>query len=223
MKQRSFKQYFITGLLVWLPMGITVWVLTWLVGLLDGIFLAVLLAADTLIPGMHKLAEFLRSIPGLGVILVAIVIFSTGVFVANIFGQWMFRQWDMLMNRIPVVRSIYTSVKQVADTLFSGSGNAFSKALLVQYPRQGSWTIAFLTGTPEGEVTRHLPDSMVSVYVPTTPNPTSGFFLMMPKADVIELDMTVDDALKYIISMGVVVPAGSQPSAPTNPLPTQAV
>jgi len=208
MKQRSFKQYFITGLLVWLPMGITVWVLTWLVGLLDGIFLTVLHAADTVIPGMHALADYLRGVPGLGVILVAIVIFSTGVFVANIFGQWMFSQWDKLMNRIPVVRSIYTSVKQVADTLFSGSGNAFSKALLVQYPHQGSWTIAFLTGSPAGEVARHLGEPMVSVYVPTTPNPTSGFFLMMPKANVIELDMTVDDALKYIISMGVVVPGG---------------
>jgi uncharacterized membrane protein len=205
---RRLRQYFITGLLVWLPMGITVWVLMWLVGLLDSIFLAVLYAADALIPGLHTLAEVLRGVPGLGVILVAIVIFATGVFVANIFGQWWLRQWDNLMNRIPVVRSIYTSVKQVADTLFSGSGNAFSKALLVQYPRQGSWTIAFLTGTPGGEVAQHLPQAMVSVYVPTTPNPTSGFFLMMPKADVIELDMSVDDALKYIISMGVVVPGG---------------
>jgi uncharacterized membrane protein len=208
MKQRSFKQYFITGLLVWLPMGITVWVLTWLVGLLDGIFLAVLHAADTVIPGMHTLADYLRGVPGLGVMLVAVVIFATGVFVANIFGQWWLRQWDAFMNRIPVVRSIYTSVKQVADTLFSGSGNAFSKALLVQYPHQGSWTIAFLTGSPGGEVARHFTEPMVSVYVPTTPNPTSGFFLMMPKAHVIELDMTVDDALKYIISMGVVVPGG---------------
>lgn len=220
MKTRSFKQYFITGLLVWLPMGITVWVLTWLVGLLDSIFLAVLYAADSLIPGMHKLAEVLRGVPGLGVILVAIVIFSTGVFVANIFGQWMLRQWDGLMNRIPVVRTIYTSVKQVADTLFSGSGHAFSKALLVQYPRHGSWTIAFLTGAPSGEVANHLGQPMVSIYVPTTPNPTSGFFLMMPMADVIELDMSVDDALKYIISMGVVVPGGpaslptAEPSAP---------
>jgi len=120
------------------------------------------------------------------------------------------------MNRIPVVRSIYTSVKQVADTLFSGSGHAFSKALLVQYPRQGSWTIAFLTGKPGGEVATHLVADFVSVYVPTTPNPTSGFFLMMPRADVIELKMSVDDALKYVISMGVVVPGG--PAA----LPVQA-
>jgi len=206
MKQRSLKQYFITGLLVWLPMGITVWVIMWLVGLLDAIFLAVLHAADTLIPGIHASAEYLRGIPGLGVLIVAVVIFATGVFVANMFGQWWLRKWHGMMNRIPVVRSIYTSVKQVADTLFSGSGHAFSKALLVQYPRQGSWTVAFLTGQPGGEVATHMNQPMVSVYVPTTPNPTSGFFLMMPRADVVELDMTVDDALKYIISMGVMVP-----------------
>jgi uncharacterized membrane protein len=206
--KRRIQQYFITGLLVWLPMGITVWILMWLVGMLDGIFLAVLGAVDALIPGLHGLAERLRNVPGLGVILVAVVIFSTGVFVANMFGQWWVRQWDMLMNRIPVVRSIYTSVKQVADTLFSGSGHAFSKALLVQYPRQGSWTIAFLTGRPGGEVAAHLASDFVSVYVPTTPNPTSGFFLMMPRADVVELKMSVDDALKYVISMGVVVPGG---------------
>ena len=154
--KRRIQQYFITGLLVWLPMGITVWILMWLVGMLDGIFLAVLGAADAVIPGMHLLADRLRNVPGLGVILVAVVVFSTGVFVANMFGQWWVRQWDMLMNRIPVVRSIYTSVKQVSDTLFSGSGNAFRKALLVQYPRQGSWTIAFLTGKPGGEVAAHL-------------------------------------------------------------------
>jgi len=211
-KHHSFKQYFITGLLVWLPMAVTIWVLTWLYGLLDGIFLSVLGAADAVIPGLHTLADALRAIPGFGVLSVTIIILVTGLFVANIFGQWWLRQWDRLMNRIPVVRSIYTSVKQVADTLFSGSGNAFSKALLVQYPRQGSWTIAFLTGQPGGVVATHFDQPMVSVYVPTTPNPTSGFFLMMPRADVIELDMTVDDALKYVISMGVVVPGG-----PDNP------
>jgi len=220
MKKRSFKQYFITGLLVWLPLAITVWVLMWLVGLLDAVFLAVLHAADTLIPGVHVSAEYLRGVPGLGVAIVAIFIFSTGVFVANMFGQWWLGKWHGLMNRIPVVRTIYTSVRQVADTLFSGNGNAFSKALLVQYPRHGSWTIAFLTGTPGGEVASHFDQPLVSVYVPTTPNPTSGFFLMMPKADVIELDMSVDDALKYIISMGVVVPGGADQlpqAAPASP------
>ena len=202
------RHYFVTGLLVWLPMGITVWVLTWLVGLLDGIFLTVLGALDAVIPGMHNAAESLRQVPGLGVMLVALVILATGVFVANMFGQWWVRQWGRLIERIPVVRSIYTSVKQVADTLFSGSGNAFSKALLVPYPHANAWTIAFLTGQPGGEVARHLPADCISVYVPTTPNPTSGFFLMMPRAQVMELDMSVDDALKYIISMGVVVPGG---------------
>jgi uncharacterized membrane protein len=189
-------------------MGITVWVLTWLVGMLDNIFLTVLGALDAVIPGIHVSAESLRNVPGLGVVLVAAVILATGMFVANMFGQWFMRQWGKLITRIPVVNTIYSSVKQVADTLFSGSGNAFSKALLVQYPHANSWTIAFLTGQPGGEVARYLKDEFVSVYVPTTPNPTSGFFLMMPRSNVVELDMSVDDALKYIISMGVLVPGG---------------
>ena len=210
--KRRIQQYFITGLLVWLPLAITVWVLLWLVGMLDSVFLLVLGAADSVIPGMHALAEKLRGVPGLGVILVGVAVFFTGVFVTNMFGQWWVRQWDKLFQRIPVVRSIYTAVKQVADTLFSGSGKAFSKALLIQYPRQGAWTIAFLTGSPGGEVASHLVGEYVSVYVPTTPNPTSGFFLMVPRQDVVELTMSVDDALKYIISMGVVVPGG--PSDP---------
>ncbi len=205
------RQYFITGLLVWLPMGVTVWVLLWLVGILDSIFLAVLAGAEALLPGLTPLADQLRRIPGLGVILVAVVVLGTGLFVANMFGQWWLRQWERLMQRIPVVRSIYSSVKQVSDTLFSGSGQAFSKALLVQYPRQGAWTIAFLTGQPGGEVARHLDGDYLSVYVPTTPNPTSGFFLMVPRGDVVELKMSVDEALKYVISMGVVVPPSREP------------
>ena len=216
--KRRIQQYFVTGLLVWLPMGVTVWILLWLMGLLDGIFLALLAAADAVAPGLSSLTGPLRRIPGLGVILVAVVVFATGVFVANMFGQWWVRQWDGLMNRIPFVRSIYTGVKQVADTLFSGNGHAFSKALLVQYPRQGAWTIAFLTGRPSGEVATHLTGEFVSVYVPTTPNPTSGFFLMLPKADVIELKMTVDEALKYVISMGVVAPVLRHAEA-AKPLP----
>ncbi|TXK31419.1 DUF502 domain-containing protein [Ottowia sp. GY511] len=226
------RQYFITGLLVWLPMGVTVWVLLWLLGILDSIFLGVLAAAEAMIPGFEAVADQLRHVPGLGVLLVAVVILATGLFVANMFGQWWLRQWDRLMVRIPVVRSIYSSVKQVSDTLFSGSGQAFSKALLIQYPRQGAWTIAFLTGRPGGEVARLLDGDYVSVYVPTTPNPTSGFFLMVPRADVVELKMSVDEALKYVISMGVVVPPlrDPRPGTPapvpqvpgvTGPLPTQ--
>jgi uncharacterized membrane protein len=208
----KLRKYFLTGLLVWLPMGVTIWVLTWLYGTLDGIFLAVLGAVNAVFPGIDRVAERLREIPGLGVFVVGAVILVTGMFVANMFGQWWLRQWDKLMNRIPVVRSIYTSVKQVSDTLFSGSGNAFSKALLIRYPHGNSWSIAFLTGKPGGEVAAKLAGEHVSVYIPTTPNPTSGFFLLVPRADVIELDMSVDDALKYIISMGVVVPGG-----PSNP------
>lgn len=215
------RQYFITGLLVWLPMGITVWVLLWLVGILDGIFLAVLAALEAMIPPLLPLADQLRRIPGLGVILVAIVILGTGLFVTNMFGQWWLRQWERVMHRIPVVRSIYSSVKQVSDTLFSGSGQAFSKALLIQYPRHGAWTIAFLTGRPGGEVARHLDGDYLSVYVPTTPNPTSGFFLMVPRADVVELKMSVDEALKYIISMGVVVPPLREPRPDAPPATPQ--
>ena len=216
------RQYFITGLLVWLPVGVTVWVLLWLVGILDSIFLGVLAAVEAVVPGLTPLADQLRRIPGLGVILVAVVVVSTGLFVANMFGQWWLRQWDRLMTRIPVVRSIYSSVKQVSDTLFSGSGQAFSKALLIQYPRQGAWTIAFLTGKPGGEVARHLDGDYISVYVPTTPNPTSGFFLMVPRADVVELKMSVDEALKYIISMGVVVPPLREPRPAEPALPDAA-
>ena len=209
---RRLRQYFITGLLVWLPMGVTIWVLTWLYGLFDGIFLMVLGAANAVIPGLENLAHWLRSIPGFGVLAVAVVMLVTGMFVANIFGQWWLRQWDKLMNRIPVVRSIYTSVKQVSDTLFSGSGHAFSKALLIRYPHTEAWAMAFLTGRPSGEVASRLEGEYVSVFIPTTPNPTSGFFLMLPRHHIIELEMSVDAALKYIISMGVVVPGG-----PDNP------
>jgi len=145
-------------------------------------------------------------IPGFGVILTVGIVLATGLVATNIFGQQLIELWEGLLIRVPVVKSIYSSVKQVSDTLFSDSGNAFRQALLIEYPRQGSWTIAFLTGTPGGDVANHLQGEYVSVYVPTTPNPTSGFFLMLPKSDVVELDMSVDQALKYIISMGTVAP-----------------
>ena len=138
-----------------------------------------------------------------------VLMLVTGVFVTNIFGQWWVRQWDKMMGRIPIVKSIYSSVKQVSDTLFSSSGNAFREAVLVQYPHAGSWTIAFVTGKPSGELADHLDGEHVSLYVPTTPNPTSGFFLIMPRTAVHSLHMSVDEALKYIISMGVVTPPAS--------------
>jgi len=195
----QLKKYLITGLLIWVPLVITVWVLSILVGTLDQSLL--------LLPDNWQPREWLGfNIPGLGVLLTLAVVVLTGMLGANIIGQRMVRVWESLLSRIPVVKSLYSSVKQVSDTLFSSSGLAFRKALLVQYPRQGSWTIAFLTGQPGGDVANYLTGDYLSVYVPTTPNPTSGFFLMMPKADVIELDMNVDEALKYIISMGVVAP-----------------
>jgi uncharacterized membrane protein len=147
-------------------------------------------------------------VPGQGVILTVLIVFVTGVLAANFIGQRLVRIWDRLLNRIPFVSSIYSAVKQVSDTLFSSSGQAFRKAVLVQWPRDGVWTIAFLTGVPGGDVANHLKGDYVSVYVPTTPNPTGGYFVMLPRAEVIELDMSVDDALKYIISMGVASPSG---------------
>jgi uncharacterized membrane protein len=200
------KKYILAGLLVWLPLAVTVWVLTWVIGLLDGVFLAVVGAVATVLPPLAGGLARLTEIPGLGVVLLIVVMLLTGMFVTNIVGQWWLTQWDRLMSRIPIFKSIYTSVKQVSDTLFSSSGQAFREAVLVQYPRQGCWTIAFVTGKPGGEVATHLHDDYLSLYVPTTPNPTSGFFLMVPRADTVVLNMTVDEALKYIISMGVVSP-----------------
>ncbi len=208
----SLKSIFVAGILVWLPLTITIWVLWQLLAVFDGIFRAVVGALSTIAPGLAPGLHKLVGIPGVGVVLVLAAIFVTGLLVANMVGQWWLARWDSLMTRIPLVKSIYSSVKQVSDTLFSSNGNAFRKALLVQYPRAGSWTIAFMTGTPGGEVAAHLPGDHISVYVPTTPNPTSGFFLMLPRSEVVELQMSVDAALKYIISMGVVVPGG-----PANP------
>jgi len=155
------------------------------------------------------------AVPGAGAVLTLVMILLTGLLAANFIGQKLVVWWEKLLARIPVVNSVYNSVKQVSDTLFSPNGNAFRKALLVQYPREGSWTVAFLTGAPGGDIVNHLQGEHVSVYVPTTPNPTSGFFLMMSAKDVVELDMTVDEALKYIISMGVVAPP-PHPRAVTN-------
>lgn len=193
------KKYLITGLLVWIPLVITLWVLQLIVNTMDQTLLLFPLDWQ---PRMH--------IPGLGVLLTIMVVLLTGVGASNLLGQKMLHYWEGILKRIPVVNSLYGGVKQVSDTLLSPGGQAFRKALLVQYPRQGSWTIAFMTGQPGGDVVNHLKGDYVSLYVPTTPNPTSGFFLMMPKADVIELDMSVDEALKYVISMGVVAPYGKR-------------
>jgi uncharacterized membrane protein len=208
------KKYIVTGLLVWLPLAITIWVLSGLLNALDGVFAGLLSASQAVLPESTRAGiDQLRRVPGLGVLALGAVMLLTGIFVTNIFGQWWFRQWDALMGKIPIVKSIYNSVKQVSDTLFSSNGNAFREAVLVQYPRAGSWTIAFVTGRPGGEVAAHLDGEHLSVYVPTTPNPTSGFFLIMPRADVRSLNMSVDEALKYVISMGVVVPGADAQAA----------
>ena len=208
------KKYLITGLLVWLPLTVTIWVLHSVLGVLDGVFGTVLSATQALLPdAAHAPIEALRRVPGLGVIVLLVALLLTGAFAANMFGQWWLLQGNRLLNKIPIVKSIYSSVKQVSDTLFSSGGQAFREAVLVQYPRPGAWTIAFVTGRPGGEVAQHLGGDHVSVYVPTTPNPTSGFFLMLPRAEVVHLRMSVDEALKYVISMGVVEPNGPSGSA----------
>jgi uncharacterized membrane protein len=211
------KKYILTGLLVWLPLTITIWVLMSVVGALDGVFAWLVVAAQTVLPeSLRPALQQLREIPGLSVIIVVAALLLTGMAVSNMAGQWLVDQSNRLFSNIPIVKSIYSSVKQVSDTLFSSSGQAFREAVLVQYPRAGSWTIAFVTGRPSGEVADRLPDDMLTLYVPTTPNPTSGFMLLVPRTDVRELGMSVDEALKYIISMGVVAPPAT-PARPASP------
>ena len=210
------KKYLIAGLLVWLPLAVTIWVLQAVLGVLDGVFVWLLDGSQFVLPaGAQSFITMLRKIPGLGVFVMLAGLLLTGVFATNFVGQWALRQGHRVLTKIPIVKSIYSSVQQVSDTLFSSSGNAFREAVLVQYPRAGCWTIAFVTGKPGGEAARHLEGDWLSIYVPTTPNPTSGFFLMVPRADAVFLAMSVDDALKYVISMGVVAPpARLQAAAP---------
>ena len=212
------KRYLIAGLLVWVPLGITIWVLQALVSTLDQ---TLQLIPENVRP--DKLLGF--HIPGFGVVLSFVILFVTGVVAANFAGARLIRFWESLLARIPFVKSIYSSVKQVSDTVLSDQGTAFRKALLVEFPRPGCWTIAFLTGAPAGEVAGHLPGEHISVYVPTTPNPTGGYFVMVPKASVRELDISVDEALKYIISMGVVAPRATvgRPAAPALPAAAKSV
>ncbi len=195
----ALRKWLFTGLLVIVPGVITAWVLTWIVSTLDQTL--------TILPGAWHPDRLLGfHIPGFGVLLSLAILLIVGAFASNFAGRKLVSLGDSLVTRIPVVRSIYSSVKQVSDTLFSESGNAFRTAVLVQWPRDGVWTVAFITGQPSGEVAGYLRDEFVSVYVPTTPNPTSGYFVLMRKSDCVELDMSIDAALKYIVSMGVVAP-----------------
>jgi uncharacterized membrane protein len=193
------RKYLVTGLLIWVPLVITIWVLNLIVTTMD--------RSLELLPARWQPFAILGfDIPGSGLLLTVLAVLLTGLLARNFIGERLVRYWERLLGRIPIVRSIYSSVKQVSDTILSPNGQAFRKALLVQYPRAGVWTIAFQTGSPAPEVRRHVPTDMVSVYVPTTPNPTSGFFLMIPRAETVELNMSVDEALKYVVSMGVVAP-----------------
>ncbi|GGP25379.1 DUF502 domain-containing protein [Silvimonas amylolytica] len=217
-----FKKYLLTGLLVWVPLGITLWVLNLIIGTLDqlGTLLPQVVRPDFwLLKLIAPYAPFLggaHHIPGFGVVLTVLVVLVTGIIATNVLGRRLLQIGELLLNRIPIVRSIYSSVKQVSDTVFSDSGQAFRKALLVQFPHQGTWTVGFMTGAPGGEIADHLGDDLVSVFVPTTPNPTSGFLFMARRGDVRELNMSVDEALKYVISMGVVQPSGRTVAAPPN-------
>ena len=204
------KKYFIAGILVWAPLSITIWVIAWGLGLLDGVFGSVMHAIIVVLPedAARDLQHF-RDLPGVGILIVIVVILLTGLTAINFAGQWWLNVWDKFVNRIPIVRSIYSSVQQVSSTLFSGTGQAFSKALLIRYPHADSWVIAFQTGTPAKEVTAKLGEDYVNVFLPTTPNPTSGFFMIVPRAQTIELEMSVEEALKHIVSMGSVPPNSS--------------
>ena len=200
----AVRRWLLAGLLVLVPLAITVWVLDWIVSTLD----------QTLqILPRHWHPDYLIGIhvPGFGVLLALAIVLLIGAVASNFFGRKLVGWWDSLLGRIPIVRSIYSSVKQVSDTLFSENGNAFRKAVLVQWPREGVWTIAFQTGTPGGDVVNHLGPDYLSVYVPTTPNPTGGYFVMLKASDCIELNMSVDEALTYVISMGVVSPGSTPP------------
>ncbi|MBX9935903.1 DUF502 domain-containing protein [Giesbergeria anulus] len=195
----ALRKWLFTGLLVIVPGAITLSVLNWIVGLLDQTLLILPQAwhPDRLL-GFH--------LPGFGVVLTLMILLTVGALASNFAGRKLVQWGDAVVHRIPVVRSIYSSVKQVSDTLFSESGNAFRTAVLVQWPREGVWTLGFITGSPSGEVASYLRDEFVSVYVPTTPNPTGGYFVMVRKSECVELEMSVDAALRYIVSMGVVVP-----------------
>ncbi|SMN01484.1 Transporter [uncultured Candidatus Thioglobus sp.] len=195
---KKIRKYFISGLLFWIPLGLSIVVISFFLELLDN-----LVPAQYLPEALFELSHI---IPGVGIVLVLLIIFFTGILVSNFIGRKLLQFWDKFLNKIPGFRSVYNALKQLSDTVLSPSGKSFKKALLIEYPRKGLWTIAFKTGDYQGEIADKVGVELVNIYVPTTPNPTSGFFIMLPKDDVIELDMHVDEAFKLIISTGVVEP-----------------
>lgn len=195
----AFRRYLAAGLLVWVPLGFTVLIVRFLIEFMDRTLL--------LLPAAYQPEVLIGyKIPGLGAVLTLVVVLFTGIVVANFFGRKLVAFWEGILSRIPLVRSIYSSAKQVAETMFSGSARSFRQVVMLEYPRKGLWTLAFVTGSGIKQVREIVGEDMISIYVPTTPNPTSGFFLMTKKSDVVNLDISVDDGLKLILSTGVLVP-----------------
>lgn len=209
---KALKKYLITGVLVWLPIAVTIWAMTYIISAADRLI--------SLLPESWQPQHFWGfNIPGLGIVAATVVLFVTGVFAANVLGRRILGAWDSLLGRIPVVKSIYSSVKKVSESLLSDSSRSFKTPVLVPFPQPGIWTIAFVSGYIPDKLKGSLPqdDDYISVYVPTTPNPTGGYYIMVKKSDIRELDMSVDQALKYVISLGMVMPD----DLPVKALPAQ--
>jgi uncharacterized membrane protein len=203
---KTLRRYLAAGIIIWVPLIVTVLVIRFLVNLMDRSLL--------LLPPMYRPDALLGfHIPGLGVLLTIVVLLVTGTLGANLFGSRIVGFWESLMSRIPLVRSIYSGAKQVAETLLSDGSTSFKRVYLVQYPRKGVWSMCFQTSTSLQEIQGRTAEEVICVFVPTTPNPTSGFILFVPRSELIELDMSVDEGLKMIISLGVVVPRWRSPEA----------
>jgi uncharacterized membrane protein len=199
LKTSSLKAYLLTGLVVWIPILVTIGVLRFIIDLLD--------KTMALLPKAYQSEQLIGyHIPGLGVLLSLGILMLTGLVATNFLGQRLVHWGEALLARIPLVRSIYNAVKQVMNAVLSSNSQAFRRVLLVEYPRRGMWSVAFQTGAANKEINAQTEDELVAVFIPTTPNPTSGFLMMVPKQEVRELAMSVDEALKFIISLGVVQP-----------------
>ncbi len=195
----ALRRYLIAGLLVWVPLIVTGLIIKFLVDLLD--FTILLLP-----PSWRPEAILGFSVPGAGVVVAIVIVVLTGIVAANIVGRKLFDLGEAIVDRIPLVRSIYSAVKQVMRSLFSDGDQSFRRVLIVQYPREGLWTMGFQTGVGVGEVQQRTERDVITVFIPTTPNPTSGFVIMVPREDAVELDMSVEDGLKFVMSLGVVTP-----------------